>query len=292
MVDFNDSPPWHFAALNEDERVMARVIADGGCDVDARNSLGESIAMLAAQNDNEQVLKLLIAAGADLSARDLRGCTVMHIAAANSNVNVMAQLIELCTVDVVNELGEMPCMIAAEHGNHGVLELLIGAGADVHAVSNDGLSVGVRGLKSLNERTVELLVDAKIDVNTVEPETGLTAMFRAVAWCNHRLLAKLIAAGGDVNATAKDQKTPCHSLIVASERSAEDALRTLTMLIDAKANVHALDENQLTPLHCVAYAGHSDCVALLLKGRKPVRAVELGHTVVVGAKSCHCQTFC
>jgi ankyrin repeat protein len=61
------APPWHFAAGNSDESVMAHLIATG-CDVNAVDAQQFSLAHRAAENTNEKVLAMLIAAGADVSS--------------------------------------------------------------------------------------------------------------------------------------------------------------------------------------------------------------------------------
>jgi ankyrin repeat protein len=86
-----------------------------------------------------------------------------------------------------------------------------------------------------------ILVDAGADVNKFSPSDRWTAMHLAVEWCNHGLLGKLIAAGGDVNALGNGEMTPCHMIQRVDGARGDDAVRSLAMLIAAGANVHAAD---------------------------------------------------
>lgn len=133
---FNGTVPWHFVATNPDETVLAHLIASG-IDVNAANPLGVSLAHRACQG-SEKVLATLIAAGADPTCRASNGDTLCHFAAWNYNVAVMAMLIPVCDVNVADNDGCTPFIVAADCENFHVLELLIGAGANVHAVADDG----------------------------------------------------------------------------------------------------------------------------------------------------------
>jgi ankyrin repeat protein len=193
--------PWHFAAQNPDETVMAHLIATG-IDVNATDAqLWSLVHRAAAWNENENILAMLIAAGANVAVRDVDGNTPCHGAALNSNAAAMAMLIPLCDVNAVNKRGESPCMLAVIDNKPTTLELLIGAGANVNAVDNDGTSVGAHAVEQADEKVLELLVNADVDLTTVDLNDGANVLRLAVEWCNHRLVSKLIAAGCDVNAT-------------------------------------------------------------------------------------------
>jgi ankyrin repeat protein len=112
---------------------------------------------------------------------------------------------------------------------------------------------------------IELLIDAGMDANTVHPDDDTTAMHWAAMWCNHRLLGKLIAAGGDVNATDLYNETPCHMFFYTNNAKPDDAMQCISMLIAAGADVHARSRENFTPLHSVVCAGFCECVSLLLK---------------------------
>jgi ankyrin repeat protein len=264
--------PWHFAAQNPDETVMAHLIATG-IDVNATDAqLWSLVHRAAAWNENENILAMLIAAGANVAVRDVDGNTPCHGAALNSNAAAMAMLIPLCDVNAVNKRGESPCMLAVINNKPTTLQLLIGAGASVNAVDNDGTSVGAHAVQQADEKVLELLVNADVDLTTVDLNDGANVLRLAVKWCNHRLVAKLIAAGCDVNATDDKQRTPCHMLVNVDRAKAEDAMQSIALLIAAKANVNASNLYGNTPLHHATYAGLCACMSMLLKAGASIHA--------------------
>jgi ankyrin repeat protein len=251
---------------------MAHLIASG-IDVNAADSDGFTLAhRTARRNKNENVLAMLIAAGADLTTRDIDGDTICHFAAANSNAAVMAMLIPLCDVNAVNNYGDTPCISAAFQGNPFALELLIAAGANANALNNNGHSAFDFAVDNHDDRVLELLVDASVDTDLVRPFEGMTSMHVAALRGNHRLLGKLIAAGGDVNARLPEQATPCHVIcherdlygVLSDDEAAERAFQSLSLLLAAKADVHAKDARGSTPLHSAVGNGFYRSVSLLL----------------------------
>jgi ankyrin repeat protein len=267
----HETLPWHMAAHKPDETVMAHLIATG-IDVNAADARLWSLVHRAAANDkNDKVLATLLAAGANVVVRDANGNTPCHDAVSNPNTAVVALVIPLCDVDAVNNDGVSPCMWAVEDDNSAALALLIGAGANLNAVDNS-VSVCARALQRADEKVLELLVNADVDLTTVDLNDGANVLRLAVKWCNHRLVAKLIAAGCDVNATDDKQRTPCHMLANVDRAKAEDAMQSIALLIAAKANVNASDGLGNTPLHYATQVGSLACMSMLQKAGANVRA--------------------
>lgn len=172
---------------------------------------------------------MLIAHGADVNVRDVAGDTPLHFAAANQNAAVLSLLLRapLCDVNVANNRGETPAMWSVEHDNARALALLISAGANVGR-----RCLMVRALERENPDVLAIVV-------AIASNDGCTMMHLAALWRSHRLLAKLIEIGGNVNATNSRSETPCHMFLYASEATVEDALQSMVLLISAGANVHA-----------------------------------------------------
>jgi ankyrin repeat protein len=241
-TDRDGALPWHYAACNRDQSVMTHLLAIG-VDVDSTDSRGQSLLhRAAAENTNAAVVAMLIDAGADVVARDEEGNMPCHRAASNKNVEVMRQLISLSDINAVNDGGETPCILATHESNYDALELLIRAGANLHAVDNDGKSALAVAVQLQNDKSIEILVDANADVNTVEPNDDWTALHVAAAGCNHRLIAKLISAGANVNALTFAEYAPCHMLWREDEARPEDAMHSIALLIAAKADVNVADQ--------------------------------------------------
>src|SRR5437868_1869212 len=94
--------------------------------------------MVAANYRLASIFKTLLAAGADPNAVDHRGESVLHYAATFATPTMVQQLLERKPdVNVRNAAGETPLITAMTAR---VMELLLAAGADVHARRNDGLT--------------------------------------------------------------------------------------------------------------------------------------------------------
>jgi ankyrin repeat protein len=278
--DIIDTLPWHNAAHNLDESVMAHLIANG-IDVNTADAGGFSLAHRAAGNPNEKVLASLIAAGADVTTEDDDGNTCCHYAVANSNTAVIALLIPLSDVDATNFDGNTPCISAVIHRNPSTLALLIDAGANASIANDNGKTACSFAVDNKDDKVLELLVDANVDINVVGSFDGATAMHVAALWGNHRLLAKLIAAGGDVNAVRpRDKSAPCHLICklcdpdaaFPDDATAEKAFQSLSLLLAAKADVHARDARGTTLLHSAVESGFCESVSLLLSSGADVEA--------------------
>jgi ankyrin repeat protein len=281
VVDASNAPPWFYAASSPCDEVMVNLLASG-VDVNTVDRFGHTLLHLAAANDyveDERMLALLIAAGANVTARDQGGNTPCHFAAQNIFcVYAMQQFTQLhqqslCDIDAACNAGYTPCILAAVTKNNAVLELLIRAGANVHAVANDGMTALSVALQNDDAKSVELLVDANVDVvNTVDLVDGMTTLHLASQWRNHRLIAKLLAAGAHVNATNNYGETPCHMVPCVSKASAEDAVRSMALLIDAGADVNAANRDGSTPLHLAVQCGLTECVSLLIRAGADIEA--------------------
>jgi ankyrin repeat protein len=254
---------------------MARLIA-AGVDVNAADLDGTTLVHHAAQSNNAAVLTMLIAAGAIVNTQNELGYTTLHCAcrSRNASADVLAQLIGLCDVNAATHAGETPCLLAAWECNGVALKKLISAGADVHAEDDDGWSAAKVVLRRGDVALLEILVNAGVNMNVVDPEFGTTPLHVAAKGGSHRLLHKLIKAGADVNSTDNRKQTPLHML--KDQTNPGDAMLSTSVLLAAKADVNSLDEDGNTPLHAVARAGLHDCVSLLIEAGAMIEARKFG----------------
>ena len=87
----------HYAAWNNDDPEVVRLLLDQGADLHALDEYGQTPFLMAAlENENVEVFRLLLERGADPYAEDEYGNTALHNAAhANDNVEVLRFLLDM-----------------------------------------------------------------------------------------------------------------------------------------------------------------------------------------------------
>lgn len=179
--------------------------------------------------------KQLIASGADINQQDnLSGYTpLMH--ALNSKNKELAQLLIEHGADFkIKGKDGATALILACGVSPDLAKLLLLKGADIHVRTDKGLGVFsqcVMGMLSENENITPefarflLAEGAEIDeANTLSWFAGYTPLFWAVTYNNETVVEFLSKNGANVNAKAKNGKTP---LSIASENGFENIVTIL-----------------------------------------------------------------
>jgi len=167
-------------------------------------------------NDIEAV-RALIAADADLNEREEFYAMTPLILACNSNYTVLAKALIDGGADIHLQADNgATALIMAAMNSQELTELLLSKGADINARSNNGTGAFTNctmGIISgrVGYELAELLLakGAEIDeLNTSDFYSGYTPLFWAVYDNNEQLVNFLMDHGANVNATAKNAKTP------------------------------------------------------------------------------------
>ena len=188
----------------------------------------------------------------------------------SGNAKEVAALLEQGARVVAVQLGgRTPLYIAAQQGRLEVMRLLIDAGADVNARTDDGHSVLAAAAWS-NTEAVQLLLDrgatasgdalqaaaalGRIETAKLLVEAGapLQAGLRGAAQAGRLELAKwLLEQGATGFGDASDPSSPLNLAAL------QGGPAMVELLLDEDADPNVLDENQQTPLHR-AVAGDGD----------------------------------
>jgi ankyrin repeat protein len=106
-------------------------------------------------------------------------------------------------LNILNEIGQTPLIVAAVSGNLAAVRYLIAAGADLSACDPAGKNALAYAIENNQVDVIGSFIAAGMDVNLLD-KTGKTAIMHAAYAQKLEATNMLIAAGADVNAVDKD----------------------------------------------------------------------------------------
>jgi ankyrin repeat protein len=191
--------PLELAALNGSKAMIERLLA-AGASPNETGAEGETVLMTVARTGRTGAADALLAAGAEADARESwHGQTALMWAAAEGHPAMIETLIaagaDPNAASNVEEWerqttaeprakwlppgGMTPLLFAAREGCTACVDVLVGAGADVNAVTPDGISAVVSALINGHYDTAAALIEAGTDPNLVD-YTGRGPLYAAV----------------------------------------------------------------------------------------------------------------
>lgn len=291
----NGSTLCHFAALNADARVLARLVAcglpfdesndadarpshsaatnsysvaalqtliDAGCDLQACDHQGDSLAHHAARNSNEAAIVALVAAGgASLSAQNGMAIAPIHVAAENPNDAVIRTLIAAgVDLNVVDVNDNCPCYIACRNSNHNVLQRLLAAGATLrHARESDGCSPCHEAARNHNLEVMKILIERGMDVNARNQDKG-APLHEAAHMGSAAMVALLLDAGATVDVVDSSLETPCH----CAARNTDPGVMRALIAAGADFRSSSINDN-MTPIAIAISCDNVSAIKVLIE---------------------------
>jgi ankyrin repeat protein len=134
--------PLMLASLQGEADIVLDLVK-AGADVNAKGRDGSTSLMAAAQEYQTGIAKYLLDKNALVNLSDHAGNTALHHAAAYTAWVSMGDMADLligngANVNVTNNNGATPLMLASEFGHTGMVRSLLAHGANVHLKANDG----------------------------------------------------------------------------------------------------------------------------------------------------------
>lgn len=218
-----DMTPLHHAIDNECYDVARILIEKGNVDLNKRvDEHGHTVVKNAIYRDDNRFLDLLLRNGADPDIGDNGGITPLMTACACDNVEKV--------------------------------KLLLDAGVDYNAVSEEG----VTAIWMAGEETAPLLMALPDIACDVPGQWGSTPLIRAAENGHMVKFDLLLAAGANPNAVGDKKRTPLHKAVI---RGNADMVETLLL---HGADLAAKDSEGFTPLLCAAHWGETEIFKRLL----------------------------
>ena len=180
-----------------------------------------------------------------------------HLAAKNGHLDVMRLLLEAgADKDAATQNGYTALHFAAEQGHLDVMRLLLEAGADKNAATQNGhTALHLAGLYG-HLNAVQMLLVADKNAAT---QNGYTALHYAAGGGHLDVVRLLLEAGADREKASADGTTALHFAVY--NRHCE----VVRLLLESGANKDAAAKDGTTALHLAAEDGSLDVVRLLLQ---------------------------
>ncbi len=228
----------------------ARVLLDGGADVNQTTRYGWSPLLAATQNQNYQLAKFLIEHGANVNLANKGGWTPLYLATDNRNI----------------EGGDYPTR-TADMDSLAFITYLLDKGADVNA----------RITESTETRTVF--------TNQWLNEDGATAFLRAAQSGDLALLKLLDARGADPKINTKLGVTPLAVAAgigwvesVTKEHSPAETVEAVKYLLSLGIDPNFQADTGRVALHGAAHKGATEVVKVLVAAGARMDVRDFGNT--------------
>jgi ankyrin repeat protein len=241
----------------------ARVLLDGGADVNQTTRYGWSPLLAATQNQNYQMAKFLIERGANVNLANKGGWTPLYLATDNRNI----------------EGGDYPTR-TADMDSLAFISFLLDKGADVNA----------RISESTETRTVF--------TNQWLNEDGATAFLRAAQSGDLELLKLLVARGADPKINTRLGVTPLAVAAgigwvegVTREHSTAETVATVKYLLSLGINPNFQANTGRVALHGAAHKGATEVVKVLVAAGARLDVRDFGNTDNRGSPELSAHTW-
>jgi ankyrin repeat protein len=257
---------------------IAQIVITAGASLSAVTRHGAFTPLhVAARAGRADVVKALLAAGADPNAKTATGATALHQAAGAGNVAaVEALLAKGAQVDAKESMWEQtPLLFAASYNRPDVIKALLGAGADVNAVTRVHSVSGQRQIDQAGASARRSALEAfKIkdgnDPNWQPNPAQVAAAVRAGQEMQRKgssaaagASSEIDLGGGEGAGTAADTQGGLTPLLHAARNGHMEAA---IALLDGGADVDlAKRGDEYTPLTMAMINGNYDLGLLLLQ---------------------------
>lgn len=219
----------------------------------------------AVKNQDHEVLRTLLKERIDVNSPQADGATALSWASYMDDLEAVDLLIRAgAKVDLANQYGITPLLLACTNRSASMVEKLLEAGANPNLAQWEGQTPLMECARTGNVAAVKLLLNHKVNVNAREAGRGQTALMWAAAGKHADVVQTLIEHGTDRNARTGTGFTP---LMFAAQQGDLESAR---ILVASGADFKAVVPKYGSVL-TIASASRSEAVALFLldKGADP-----------------------
>lgn len=261
--------PLHKACRNGHTEVV-KLLCERGADLEVRDSENRRPVHLAAESDSLPIVELLLRHGAEVQAVDKYGMSLIHYAVAAKNAAMVEMVLDFGQVNVnlPNIHGEYPLHIAIIHKLEKIVELLVSAGANVHAMTPQNDTPLLMAASSGSYHIVKVLLKEGADVNAKSADRSTALHKVQYSRCNNterdRISNILIEYGAHINCQDNRGFTPLHSTACKCLMG-QVSVSSLRILVGAGAKVSHNIPNRNSPLCWLVWNGGFEAARFLVQ---------------------------
>ncbi|MBR4927113.1 MAG: ankyrin repeat domain-containing protein [Alphaproteobacteria bacterium] len=152
------------------------------------------------QTDSMQGFECILKTGVDINERNIFGKTpLMGVVRYAKDAKMLEKIVQQADVNLQDESGNTPLMEAARYNtNEQISEVLIYAGANVHAVNKSGENaLMIAATYNTNPAIIMMLINAGTNINATDENTKTALMYAAQFNPNPQIIDVLLQMGAD-----------------------------------------------------------------------------------------------
>jgi ankyrin repeat protein len=202
----------HVASDKGHEKLLAKLLAHPGIDINAKDNYGYTALVLASDRGYQKIVsKLLAYPGIDINYKSQYGYTALGLSCINGRNNTVETLLADPRIEKngPSQKGSTPLILAAMYGHSKIVKQLVASpGVHINAQNDYGYNALMAASEYGFEKSVEtLLQQPGIEINGKD-HSGKTALASASMYGHFKCVEKLLAHPDiQVNATDHEGKT-------------------------------------------------------------------------------------
>ena len=254
-LDQRDRTPLHYAAIQGQEDI-ARLLLEAGAKSDTLDEAGASAGHLAVQSGDEKTVSVFIEKN-QCQQLDSQKRTPLMWAVALERVAIVKMLVR-CDPDTRDKMGYSALHIAVSNNVPSCIQPILGLGADINIRNDEGETPVMLASMMGHEVILASLLKAGAAINLVDVGGG-GCLHMASGSGHIPCIALLLKNGVEVDLS---DNTGTTALMMASSGGHKAAV---SMLLEAGASLDKQNGQGMCALYSAVHGGHLDLVRMLLE---------------------------
>jgi len=191
---------------------IVKCLLNNGAMINSQNQNDRNPLTAACMNGHMHIVEYLISNGANLNSKNKDGYTPLLQSCLNANLSIIELLLNSgVDVNISDDFdGKTPLIILCSESHSesmiGLIELMIGKGANINHLSNQGLSALAAACMNGNLSLVELLIRYNANLN-IRNQFSSTPLSLACFYGNKEIVRVLVENGADVSIQDREGNT-------------------------------------------------------------------------------------